>query len=164
MLERLDMWMPRVVFVLFALFLAHAANAAEPIGAVRCGTCHVDVYDEWSKSAHARSLRSLTDEQRNDPTCRSCHTLAPSSPDPALVGVQCESCHGLGSDYAPENVMRDNRLARLLGLKEVTPATCEGCHEGVTARLEAIDYQAMIEAVAHRTVPKDTITPTQEQR
>lgn len=126
-----------------------AAQAAEPIGAARCGSCHEDAYRQWQDSAHARSLSLLTESQRKDPTCRSCHTLAPASNDPALVGVQCESCHGLGSDYAPEHVMRDARLARLLGLAEVDAKTCRTCHEGVDARLRPYDYRKLVQQFAH---------------
>lgn len=117
-----------------------AAFAAEPIGAARCGSCHTDIYASWKQTAHAKSLEHLTAAQRQNPTCRACHTLAPEKTDPALVGVQCESCHGKGSDYAPEHVMRDPRLARMLGLEKVDTRTCRGCHEGVEARLTPYDY------------------------
>lgn len=128
-----------------------APQAAEPIGAARCGACHADIYAEWRASAHARSLDSLSSTQRRDPTCRACHTLAPTSDDPALAGVQCESCHGEGSQYAPDPVMRDPRLARLLGLREVDAQRCRACHEGVDVRLDPIDYREWVEAMAHGT-------------
>lgn len=138
---------------------SRVARAAEPIGAARCGTCHIDAYRSWLDSPHARSLEGLTDVQRADPTCRACHTLAPESEDPALQGVQCESCHGLGSDYAPEHVMRDPHMARLFGLLEVTTDTCRACHEGVDARLRPYDYRAMLKEVAHGQLPAATAPP-----
>jgi hypothetical protein len=125
------------------------ATAAEPIGAARCGTCHPKIYASWRTTAHARSLESLTDAQREDPTCRACHTLEPGSADPALQGVQCESCHGAGSLYSPEHVMRDPRLARLLGLADVDASTCRACHEGVSSRLRPYDWRSMVEAMGH---------------
>lgn len=139
--------------LLGALLLgAGGARAAEPIGAARCGTCHPRIYAGWRSSPHARSMDGLSEREQADPTCRACHTLAPASDDPALAGVQCESCHGEGSEYAPEAVMRDPRLARLLGLVDVDAGTCRACHEGVEARLEPIDYARMLKAVGHAEV------------
>lgn len=138
--------------LLFSLLVGFEAAAAEPVGAARCGSCHPNIYASWLKSAHARSLEKLTAAQRADPSCRACHTLAPASDDPALAGVQCEACHGLGSAYSPDNVMRDPKLARLLGLVDVKAGTCRACHEGVEARLRPYDWTKMLEAVGHRDV------------
>ena len=151
---------PRVwalVVLSTACLIPRPAGAAEPIGAARCGTCHQEIYDSWKTSAHARSLANLSETQQGDPACRSCHTLAPSSTDAALEGVQCESCHGLGSNYAPEHVMRDPRLARLLGLVDEVETTCRACHDGVKTRLRPYDAGAMLKAVSHegvRTAPE----------
>lgn len=129
--------------------LGATAEAAEPIGAARCGACHEAIYASWQKTAHARSLQSLSEGQQRDPTCRACHTLAPTSDDPELAGVQCESCHGEGSEYAPAAVMRDPRLARMLGLEDVTAEQCRFCHEGVDLRLSPLDYRAWVKAMGH---------------
>ncbi|MEL6188546.1 MAG: multiheme c-type cytochrome, partial [Myxococcota bacterium] len=134
---------------LLLLLAATAAQAAEPLGASRCGSCHIEAYTSWSGSRHARSLERLTEAQRKDPTCRACHTFAPDRDDPALAGVQCESCHGEGSQYAPEHVMRDATLARMLGLKKVDASTCRACHEGVTPSLQPYDYRTRLREVAH---------------
>lgn len=134
------------------LIMASVSWAAEPIGAKRCGSCHPKIYDDWKKTAHARSMESLTEIQQRDPTCRVCHTLAPDRTDPALAGVQCESCHGAGSEYAPQAVMRIPRLARLLGLLEVSDGTCRACHEGVNSKLQPYDYRSLVESMSHQGV------------
>ncbi|MBX2813351.1 MAG: cytochrome c family protein [Myxococcales bacterium] len=146
-----------VCLVIGAVALSPPVWAREPIGATRCGTCHIAEFEDWRVSAHARSLASLTKEQQKDPTCRSCHTLAPNSDDEGLAGVQCESCHGIGTYYAPTHVMRDRQLAQLLGLQTISAATCRGCHSGVDARLKPIDYRKMIESVSHKL--KDSEQP-----
>jgi hypothetical protein len=126
------------------------AASAEHLGAERCGTCHAAEYQDWKGSAHARALDRLTDAQRRDPTCRSCHTMVPGKDDPALAGVQCESCHGAGSLYAPSHVMRDEVLAELLGLTPVTVQVCAGCHAGVGSRVQKLDLEKALKDAGHR--------------
>lgn len=79
------------------------------IGAGSCGRCHVDAYDAWKHSDHARAFRILEVRDADfDPECIVCHTAGFRAPGgfrnpldtPALEGVQCESCHGPGSDHA----------------------------------------------------------------
>lgn len=126
-----------------------APGAPEPIGAERCGACHVKELADWKASPHARALARLTKTQQRDPVCRSCHTTAPTKDDPALAGVQCESCHGVGSLYAPDHVMRDEKLRGLLGLEKVTEATCRACHDGITPSTKPFDFATWVEKVDH---------------
>ena len=134
------------------LFAAGAADAApEPIGAERCGACHVKELADWKKSAHARALARLSAPKQRDPICRSCHTTAPTKSDPALSGVQCESCHGAGSLYAPDYVMRDEELREMLGLAKVTEATCRACHDGETPSTKPFDFATWVKLVDHKS-------------
>lgn len=137
------------VLLIGLLAAAIPARAADPIGAERCGSCHESQYEAWRQSAHARSLEQLTQSQRADPSCRACHTLAPASDDPRLAAVQCESCHGFGSDYAPEPVMRDPQLAELLGLDKGSKNACRSCHENVQARLLPTDQGGLDLSTIH---------------
>lgn len=126
-----------------------ASAAPDPIGAKRCGACHEREYADWKASPHAQALARLSTPKQRDPVCRSCHTTAPTSADPDLAGVQCESCHGLGSLYAPEYVMKDEKLRKLLGLEKVTAATCQGCHDGDTPSTRKFDFEAWVKLVNH---------------
>lgn len=134
---------------IMALMSASAWAAPEPIGAERCGTCHEKEYEDWKGSAHAQALARLSAPKQRDPVCRSCHTTEPTKTDPALAGVQCESCHGAGSLYAPEYVMKDEKLRALLGLKKVNEATCRGCHDGETPSTRAFDFATWVKRVNH---------------
>lgn len=132
------------------LSLAASAGGAPPsehLGADACGTCHEVAYRAWSAGPHARALSSLSSGQASDPACRSCHTLAPQRDDPALAGVQCEACHGAGRKYAPEHVMRDPVLARLLGLEEVQEATCLACHRPDTPSAAPFQFVEAVQRV-----------------
>lgn len=136
---------------MLAVFGVSPAAFAAPdhIGAERCGACHQAQYESWKKSPHANALARLSEEQQQDPYCRSCHTMDPWSQEPALAGVQCESCHGAGRAYAPEVVMRDARLAKLLGLAPIKESTCATCHRSDAPRIRPFNYAEMVKRVMH---------------
>lgn len=89
-------------------------------GANYCATCHAggvggDQYTHWSASAHAGAIEALTAiGQGNNANCLGCHTVGSFglNADGALqnggydetavarlAGVQCENCHGPGSEH-----------------------------------------------------------------
>jgi hypothetical protein len=72
--------------------------AREKLGAGQCRTCHRVQYDSWVKSGHARK------------------------------GLDCEGCHGDGSEYATAKVMKDLAAAKAAGLIFQTASFCEKCH------------------------------------
>jgi hypothetical protein len=47
-----------------------------------------------------------------------------------MAGVQCEACHGAGSDFKGLSVMKDLAKAKAAGLVIPTQTTCDGCHDG----------------------------------
>jgi hypothetical protein len=81
------------------------STAAAPtnIGAEKCKMCHKVQYDSWVKTKHAT----------NDPK------------------VDCETCHGPGSDYKSMAVMKDTVKAKAAGLiVKPEKATCTAkCHK-----------------------------------
>lgn len=70
------------------------------IGAGKCKICHKLQFNSWSETAHA--LRT-----------------------PPL---DCESCHGPGSEYKKKSIMKDPELARAAGMVIPESAFCEQCH------------------------------------
>lgn len=72
------------------------------IGAAKCKLCHKVQFDSWAKTKHA--------------------TRAPP--------LDCESCHGAGSEYKALAIMKDPKKALAAGL--VTPGRmfCSKCHTG----------------------------------
>jgi hypothetical protein len=74
---------------------------ATRIGTEKCKMCHKVQYASWAESAHARQ-------------------------SPVL---DCESCHGPGSEYKSMSVMKDPDKAREAGLVEPGKSFCTGsCH------------------------------------
>jgi YVTN family beta-propeller protein len=152
-------------------------------GSLACGECHKGPmmgyqFSKWQMSAHADAYAVLgTDRAREiaremnvegEPltsgACLKCHATAYADPAGGVEesytvyeGVGCESCHGAGSLYSPEAVMRDKPAAMQAGLKEITPATCNGCHEN--AHGKPFDYEAAVKKIAHPTeLPKTAAT------
>jgi hypothetical protein len=141
-----------------ALLFAGQVVAQENLGARRCATCHPAEYAHWKASPHARATASLTEAQRRDRRCMSCHATDVTN---GHVGVQCESCHGPGEHYWPEHVMRDVELAQAVGLRRGDePVTCARCHTDDGPHVTPFDYARALEAVKHpKAAPGKPATP-----
>jgi hypothetical protein len=72
------------------------------IGADKCRVCHKVQHASWAASGHAK---------RNPP-------------------LDCEGCHGPGSEYKTLSVMKDPKKARAAGLVDPDAAYCGKCHKG----------------------------------
>ncbi len=106
-----------------------------------CGNCHSGHQADWSKTHHAKAYATLVGNAGASKTCYACHTVsangngltAPAgwdmTPDPGYQDVQCESCHGPGTEHVK---LPDNKakwpLARLTLTK--ASASCAACHTG----------------------------------
>lgn len=89
-------------------------------GAAYCATCHAggvggDQYTAWSHSGHATAMAALENYgQGSNPGCVGCHSVGTyglnangalhnggydETAVPRLANVQCENCHGPGSEH-----------------------------------------------------------------
>ena len=143
------------------------------VGALTCRTCHgvegSRAYGKWRYSKHAQAYAILATERaleiareegvaghpQQSEQCLECHTTGAGQPagrfmesfDP-VQGVQCESCHGPGSEYMAEAVMRDPVGAGDAGLRDVDRTTCVGCHtEGIHGH--TFDFDTMWPEIDH---------------
>ena len=136
------------------LLRAQAIKHPVYVGARACARCHEghaagNQYSQWLLGAHAKAwatlstpeakvmarLSGLHDDPEEAPICLGCHATAADAEawerDPAFRiedGVQCEKCHGPGSEYMAEDVMRDPERARRAGLRRFTKRDCAVCH------------------------------------
>jgi RecJ-like exonuclease len=109
---------------------ALAASAAPTyVGAEKCKMCHHVEYDSWAQTKHAKATADAkaSTTRKFDAACLTCHATDKSE---AMAGVQCEACHGAGSDYKTLSVMKDLAKAKAAGLVMPTQETCNGCHDG----------------------------------
>src|SRR4030066_1988742 len=117
--------------MLIMLFIS-IASAESPtyLGAKKCKACHFKQFKSWEQTPMAMSFEDLkagakAEEKKKagmdpakdytaDANCLKCHTTGYGKPGgfksmaetPDLAGVQCESCHGSGSEY--KTVMMKN--------------------------------------------------------
>ncbi len=154
-------------------------DKARHVGTLTCAACHKGramgyPFSKWRMSAHARAYavlatdeakqiaqhQGLTGDPQTSPACLKCHTTAYHRPTEGGMemysvyeGVGCEACHGAGSHYYPEAIMRDARAANAAGLKDVTQQTCLDCHEN--AHDKPFDYNGALKTIAHpKELPK----------
>lgn len=124
-------------------------NASRFIGAEACGQCHTAAYAAWKKSPHARARLALTGRDKNNPACLSCHTMDPDDNNPALQGIQCETCHGAGRYYSPRHVMRDADLRVALGFQKPGESTCKRCHNESAPSISPFEYEHKFSHIVH---------------
>ena len=89
------------------------------LGAEKCKLCHKVQFLSWAGSAHAKRTPPL----------------------------DCESCHGPGSEYGKPPVMKDPAKARAAGLIKPDAAFCGRCHK------RTWDPTLLGKAHAHKVTP-----------
>jgi len=140
---------------------ASSADSKDPIfiGVLACAACHQGPdsghqFSKWRLSAHAKAYASLalpeseeiarlsgiTEQPHKARMCLGCHAAAADAEDWERAegfhvqdGVQCEACHGAGSEYAPEDIMRDREKAMAHGLRMPQKDDCMICHRAKLA-------------------------------
>ena len=110
---------------------------AKYVGTDTCKMCHWKQFRSWAKSKMAKTFQeSLNAEQRQDPECISCHVTGYKKPGgfenykatSQMAGVQCEACHGAGSLYYTDQIMRNKYASLQLGMLEQNERVCVTCH------------------------------------
>ncbi|OGL47643.1 MAG: hypothetical protein A2161_19930 [Candidatus Schekmanbacteria bacterium RBG_13_48_7] len=95
------------------------------VGASKCKICHLFEYKSWQQTKHATAFDLLKDDEKKDEKCIKCH-ITGSVENP---GVQCEACHGAGSDFKTKNIMMDPEKRKAAGLIEKPDMkVCTKCH------------------------------------
>ena len=107
--------------ILLVLWTAGTLVGASNVGAERCKLCHRSVYLSWAATPHGRAEAPPGADDR----CLRCHATEGRK----FPAVQCEACHGPGSDYSAPEVMIDPEKAEMAGLVRPSIVVCERCHE-----------------------------------
>ena len=149
-----------VCFVMVAslVSLAGAEEAKhEFIGAKKCSMCHKKdgIAESWQATAHATAWDKLTPEQQKDKALLPFYTTGTDAKGNLLTGVQCEACHGAGSDYKSNKVMKDREAAIAAGMLIPDEKTCTKCHnekaptEALKASAKDFNYEKMMVKGGH---------------
>lgn len=149
------------------------------VGAKACASCHKskatgNQIEAWQASAHARAYRTLATPEakavaqklgidtnpQQVPRCLMCHTTAAGEPRSRIAesfdqaeGVQCEACHGPGSEYSKIQHMIKQEAALSLGLRVPDAKSCRKCHNEESPTYKGFDYKTALKAIQHRLAP-----------
>jgi excinuclease UvrABC ATPase subunit len=167
-------------FIAFSAFYSDSADIAafKYVGTDKCAsTCHKGEskgkqLEIWQDSKHSQAYKTLqtpeadkiakdkgfTTAAAETPQCLKCHVLGKDI-DPAefedtfdkTQGVQCESCHGPGSEYKKLTIMKDKQKAIENGLIVHTEkeAFCSGCHNQDSPTFKSFNYEEAWAKIKH---------------
>ncbi|MBN1338848.1 MAG: hypothetical protein JXA03_05955 [Bacteroidales bacterium] len=165
-----------MIFLLGLVFISGGALVAqdfEYIGATKCKMCHNkpatgEQYNKWLAGPHAKAMASLSNEKSKayakehniaDPTkeasCIKCHSTAGGIDAGVNLGIKieegvsCESCHGPGSVYKTNVIMKDKAKALQSGLVEQSKEVCEKCHNKENPFHKPFNYAEYAAKIAH---------------
>jgi len=149
-----------VVLALVFVGTGLAQEAAKPVhtyvSVKQCKLCHKKdgVFDSWSATKHATAWDSLSAENQKNEAYKPFYTTGSTPEGELLTGIQCEACHGPGSDYKKKTVMENKEAAIAAGLVIPDAKVCARCHNdkapgklGATAK--DFDFIKMKEKGAH---------------
>ena len=148
------------------------------IGTEACGKCHKSEKQGkqliiWKESIHAGAYKTLLSEDaikiakemgfdklpHELVECLVCHASGYDVDNERLEvgfkiedGVQCETCHGAGSEYKKLSIMKDIEKAKENGLIVHTEkeAFCTGCHNSESPTFKSFNYEEMWSKIAHK--------------
>lgn len=148
------------------------------VGIKSCATtCHKgeskgSQFEIWQDSKHSQAFLNLqtpeADKIAKDkgfetsaaetPLCIKCHVLGKDIDQEELSetfdktqGVQCESCHGPGSEYKKMSIMKDKQQAIANGLIIQTNGAefCKTCHNSDSPTFKSFDYDEYWAKIKH---------------
>lgn len=105
-----------------------AQDKAKYGGVDNCKMCHPDIFNDWSKTPHAKSFDLLVNVgQEKNAECLPCHStgygkggFVDEATTPGLKGTACEACHGPGADHMGDKT----KIQRI-----PSGAVCAACHQ-----------------------------------
>ncbi len=110
-----------------------------------CKSCHEDTWNAYAESSHSTAFTSIRAKgQSNEPECILCHTTgyrykngyAEERPFNQLSNVQCEACHGYGTEHARDGKWRAQ-----------AQDSCVTCHDQENS--PEFDYAVYWEKIKH---------------
>jgi len=172
-----------LIFLFSGYILAQEAKEAAHsyIGVKACGMCHKTEKQGgqlgiWEGTAHAKAYETLKSEKAaaiakekglekpayEASECLKCH-VTEYGVDASLLdakyvanmGVQCESCHGAGSDYKKMSIMKDREASIQNGMAAIAiddgsaEKLCVTCHNEESPTFEAFNFAEMWKKMAH---------------
>lgn len=108
-------------------------GGASYVGVSECMRCHTTEHAFWKTTQHGHAIDTLRERNKEfDRSCIGCHVTGYKEPGGSVLGnlrglenVQCEQCHGPGSNH-----IKNPSLVNVPGgvQRQVTESTCLTCH------------------------------------
>lgn len=122
------------------------------LGNNNCKACHTGIYNQWRQTDHSRAYTALrAGSMEGEPECLACHTTGyrhyngfDEEQRTSLTQVQCEACHGYGTEHARGGSMLDEARE-----------SCTMCHDNDArpchdeSRDAPFDYETFWQKIAH---------------
>jgi len=169
-----------ITFLGFELIDSNYLSGNKYVGTTTCGMCHKKegVGQQliiWQNSKHAEAYKTLQTKEADKIAknkgfktkaaetheCLKCHSSG-YNVDPSLLGdkfkiedgVQCETCHGPGSEYKSKKVMEDKKLAVEKGLilYDNIKELCVKCHNQESPVFKGFNFEESWAKIRH-TIP-----------
>lgn len=168
------------ILALFFVALAVQAQEFNYIGVKKCTMCHKSEKQGsqlpiWEASKHAEAYKTLQTEEADKiaaemgfetpavetEACLKCHATGYDLPEARLEkgfdiahGVQCETCHGPGSEYKSMKVMKDREASVEAGLvvwadEAAIEAQCVTCHNEESPTYKEFNFAESYEKIKH---------------
>ena len=167
-----------ISFLGFNLINTTYFNSPKYVGVKTCGMCHKkesvgQQLKIWQDSKHSKAYKTLQTEKADKiakekdfntkavdtPECLKCHASG-YNVDASLLGkkfkiedgVQCETCHGPGSDYKSKKVMKDRTVSIEKGLKmyDNPEELCVKCHNEESPHFKDFNFEERWAKIKHR--------------
>lgn len=154
------------------------------VGVKTCSMCHKSEkqgkqFDIWKNSEHSKAFQTLTTQKADEiarakglkkpaaesPECLECHVIGFGVDEKLLDknfnykdGVQCETCHGAGSEYKIISIMKDKKKSIGAGLREFKDTAaiegfCKTCHNEKSPVYKEFKFKEGWDKIKH-SVPK----------
>ena len=129
------------------------------VGVAVCERCHEPQAAQWRTTAHALAWETLEREKKDaTPECITCHVVGFREPGgfrsagltPGLMNVQCENCHGIGTQH------------REAWLQQLSPLTCQNCHRD--EHDPEFDYERKLALVTHSNLSGESVRVVKARR
>ncbi len=134
--------------------VAQENNPDRYLGAELCTRCHSSEGEQWKTTAHSLAWQTLVNVKKDaTPECIGCHSVGfnksggftSATATPHLENVQCENCHGIGTQH-------DSFAATP---HPVTAEVCQTCHHGDND--PDFNFAKYLPKIAHSNLSGETI-------
>ena len=131
------------------------------VGEQVCARCHAAEAQQWRTTAHSLAWETLQRVKKDaTPECIPCHVVGfrqaggfeTDLRTPHLVNVQCENCHGMGTEHASD----------WLTQHKVNEGTCRTCHN--QERDPEFDFAAKFPLIVHGNSSGESIRIVKARR